>query len=187
MASASQGKSRISPLTIGALLGLGLVLIFWLGSGSSSKEPDVEPHPWQVLTINNSSIDRGDLPLRVICSTDLDQSAADAGTVADCYLRASLQYNPSDDLPRLDDCRLGEGFVVLTTGSGEAARLSQSRAVDISSLPGGCPQRVGVVRDVVFRFQQVDRSASPTAIRFEQLEPLIELKDNLNFIVDYNR
>ena len=186
-ATTGGGRDRGTLLMIGMLLGLGLVIIFWLGLGRSGDGELAEPQPWQVLTVNNSSIHRSNLPIRLVCSTDLDGSAAADEPIADCYLRVSLQYNPPEARPRPDDCQLTEGFVVLETGVGELARTSSSQPVDLSAGAGGCPQQAGVVISSLFHFSQVDRLADLAAIRFEQLTPPVELVDNLNFVIDHGR
>lgn len=187
MAATGGGKDRGSLLLIGMLLGLGLVMLFWFGLGRGGGEEVAEPQPWRVLTVNNSDVSRPGLPIRVICTTDLDGSVAADEPIADCYLRVSLQYNPPDGAPRPDDCQLLEGFVALETGAGEAARNSLSQPVDLSVDDGGCPQQAGVVVAVMFRFSQVDRLTDPAAIRFDQLDPQVELVDNLNFVIDHGR
>lgn len=187
MAAASGGKDRGSPLLIGVLLGLGLMTLLWLALGGGGGREIVDPEPWRVLTVNGSNIARAGLPIRVICTTDLDGSAAADEPIADCYLRVSLQYNPPDGTPRPDDCQLPAGFAVLETGAGETAGSSLSQPVDLSADNDGCPQKTGVVTDVLFQFDRVDRLTDPTAIRFDQLEPAVELVDNLNFVIDHGR
>ena len=70
MAATNPGQnSRITPLMIGAILGLGLVIFFFFNLRGGDESTAVEPHPWRVLTVNNSAVIRNNLPIRIILLT----------------------------------------------------------------------------------------------------------------------
>ena len=167
---------------IGVVLGLGLVLVFFLSLRGDDKSTTAEPHPWRVLTVNNSIVVRDNLPIRIICPLP-DGANTVSNPTADCYLRASMQYNPVEE-PALDpDCQLTVGFVSLVVGVGEEAEAVDSRPVDLSSEDGSCGLQPGVVVDALFWFESVPRTEKLSLVRFVGIDPQLELAENLEFVV----
>ena len=184
MAATNPGQnSRITPLMIGAILGLGLVIIFFFNLRGGDESTAVEPHPWRVLTVNNSAVIRNNLPIRIICPLPPEASVASQST-GDCYLRASMQYNPVEEMASDSDCQLASGFVLLVVGIGEEAKAVDSQSVDLFDEDGSCSLHPGVVDDIVFWFESVPQTEKLSLVRFIGIDPQLELAENLEFIVE---
>lgn len=184
MAAPNPGTSnRTSPMMIGVLLGLGLLILFFLSLRGGDQQAQVEPHPWRVLTINNVAVARRNLPVRVICPLPEGANAVSDPT-ADCYFRASIQYNPPDDIPAAADCQLADGFSALVVGVGEDAEIIGSRAVDLAGDGGDCDLHPGAVVSTLFEFESVPRTERLSLIRFVGIDPPLELDENLRFVID---
>ena len=167
---------------IGAILGLGLVVIFFFNLRGGDESTAVEPHPWRVLTVNNSAVIRNNLPIRIICP--LLPGASFAPPTTDCYLRASMQYNPVEEMASDSDCQLTSGFVSLVVGIGEEAKAVDSQVVDLSDEDGSCSLQPGVVDNIVFWFESVPQTEKLSLVRFVGIDPQLELVENLEFIVE---
>ena len=181
---APQGPpSRTSPLMIGLFLGLGLFILFLLSTRGGDNQPSADPQPWRVLTINNSAINRRSLPIRVICPLPQGANPVSHPT-ADCYFRASMEYNPADDVVSGSDCQLAGGFVTLVVGIGEEAVSIPSQPVDLVDTDGNCSLSPGVTVDAMFAFKSTPHTEKLSLIRFVSLEPQLELSENLRFVID---
>lgn len=183
MADQNPKPARPTPLMIGLVLGLGLMVLLLLSSRGGQRPEVAEPHPWRVLTVNNSAVHRRGLPLRVICPLPEGANVVSDPT-ADCYFRTSIQYNPLDEIAVDSDCQLASGFASLVVGVGQTAVVVDSQPVDLAGDDGNCGLTPGSVVNFLLQFESVPRTEKLSLIRFAGIDPPLELEENLSFVID---